>query len=462
METKSGETCNPINQHQIKTNMSYKQAKKTPSNLANQGPPFPVYPQHQQLTYGVNSSGGAQESVRVRNPGDTDVLCGRGGGINAHPGNIAFRNMIKEKKERYSVASNKAQKSTIAQTILDSVNELGGRFLQRDNTADLGTVGTLGLWVEVDHEKALAKTSQALREGAPVIRAKALKSDIGHRTKTRKSSKTLKKRSRNTSTGPYEYAATDLKEENEKHEEVIHPIIRGFADGHRGKQIIPVFRPSPEKKLKIEIPDQRASECPTPPPADNMTPTLLSMPPLGEPGKLSLDQNHEPSSVASSQFGNFDWSSGLPTTKSSHPAGVAERQQSHETLSVLEPIDLIGVIKPDMRCVRVPSLTHSEWGLNSNENDDFLGDPFQNPFSTDDNHNSNGNAGLSDVNHHGNGNAGLSDVEFINDINQVLRSKSMDSTTTARTSNGARSAGEHDADRNETSNYQSRRNIRYE
>lgn len=44
--------------------------------------------------------GGAGTIRRIRQPNPQDVLSGRGGGINSHPGNKAFRQWISERKEK--------------------------------------------------------------------------------------------------------------------------------------------------------------------------------------------------------------------------------------------------------------------------------------------------------------------------------------------------------------------------
>mmetsp|Transcript_6219 Transcript_6219/g.9125 ORF Transcript_6219/g.9125 Transcript_6219/m.9125 type:complete len:972 (-) Transcript_6219:2620-5535(-) len=121
---------------------------------------------------------------RIRTPNPNDVLCGRGGGINSHPGNRTFRSWVRERKESYNLAKSKAQKAKLSREIVDRVRNLNppGRFLMReDRTAGAGapapseSIGVSGLyygwWIEIDDTKAMAKTSQALREGAPSIRA---------------------------------------------------------------------------------------------------------------------------------------------------------------------------------------------------------------------------------------------------------------------------------------------------
>ena len=105
---------------------------------------------------------------RIRTPHPHDVLAGRGGGINSHEGNKVFRDYVKVYKNDYTLASSKAEKARVARRVLELVQAQNppGRFLQRDS----GT-GTGSYWVEIDDGKAMAKTSQALREGAPTIRA---------------------------------------------------------------------------------------------------------------------------------------------------------------------------------------------------------------------------------------------------------------------------------------------------
>lgn len=90
-----------------------------------------------------------------------DVLCGRGGLTNHHPGNIFFRRMVRLRQESYLRAS-KRDKASVARDIVDTIRQLNppGRFLKKG--ADL--------WVEIGNRKAREKTSQALREGAPELR----------------------------------------------------------------------------------------------------------------------------------------------------------------------------------------------------------------------------------------------------------------------------------------------------
>jgi len=125
-------------------------------------------------------------NLRIRKPHPHDVLSGRGGGINSHPGNKVFREWIRERKEAYNLAVTKSEKAGVAHQVMNLVRnqQPPGRFLQRDPNSTAGH----NLWVEIDGNRALAKTSQALREGAPQIRA-AHREEIGTKVERARKSK---------------------------------------------------------------------------------------------------------------------------------------------------------------------------------------------------------------------------------------------------------------------------------
>eukprot|EP00577_Skeletonema_sp_RCC1716_P022305 CAMPEP_0113386662 /NCGR_PEP_ID=MMETSP0013_2-20120614/8131_1 /TAXON_ID=2843 ORGANISM="Skeletonema costatum, Strain 1716" /NCGR_SAMPLE_ID=MMETSP0013_2 /ASSEMBLY_ACC=CAM_ASM_000158 /LENGTH=221 /DNA_ID=CAMNT_0000269523 /DNA_START=16 /DNA_END=678 /DNA_ORIENTATION=+ /assembly_acc=CAM_ASM_000158 len=92
-----------------------------------------------------------------------DVLSGRGGASNNHPGNEAFRQLVNKVKFDY-LQCPKREKPLLAMRIVQAVRAQSppGRFLQHDKLTDT--------WKDVGDTKAREKTSQALREGAPIIR----------------------------------------------------------------------------------------------------------------------------------------------------------------------------------------------------------------------------------------------------------------------------------------------------
>mmetsp|Transcript_25214 Transcript_25214/g.37135 ORF Transcript_25214/g.37135 Transcript_25214/m.37135 type:complete len:308 (+) Transcript_25214:94-1017(+) len=93
---------------------------------------------------------------------ENDVLCGRGGETNHHPGNVRYRTLVKSMQREYLDAKRR-DKPRIARKIVDTISAMNppGRFLKRDSK---------GCWNEIGINKAREKTSQALREGAPEIR----------------------------------------------------------------------------------------------------------------------------------------------------------------------------------------------------------------------------------------------------------------------------------------------------
>lgn len=108
---------------------------------------------HHAQQFTPDTDGYLQNITRLRSE---DVLSGRGGGTNRHPGNIHFRRIVSEAQPNY-VKSRKKNKSSIARNIVQSIRNKNGRFLK--------FIPETGLWHDVGDKKATEKTSQALREG---------------------------------------------------------------------------------------------------------------------------------------------------------------------------------------------------------------------------------------------------------------------------------------------------------
>jgi hypothetical protein len=85
---------------------------------------------------------------------DQDVLLGRGGLVNHHPGNKAYLQHKTRLQPRYRAAS-RTTKTSISLELVAWVHARGGRFLDRD---------VHQAWYEVDTKRARAKASQTLRE----------------------------------------------------------------------------------------------------------------------------------------------------------------------------------------------------------------------------------------------------------------------------------------------------------
>lgn len=109
-----------------------------------------------------------REELEIRNPGEHDVLLGRGGGTNGHAGNINFRELVKRHKKDY-LAATKIDKPKVAKRVVEIWQSLNppGRFLARrdDSKKGPGSVRDENIvWVEVDVKEARKKASQCLRE----------------------------------------------------------------------------------------------------------------------------------------------------------------------------------------------------------------------------------------------------------------------------------------------------------
>lgn len=113
---------------------------------------------------------------------DMDVLLGRGGGSNHHPGNIAYRRRILDLQPKYK-ALDRDEKTTMSEDVVKWLQEeRRGRFLKRESKASP--------WYIVTNATARQKVSQALREDH-TLEGRALKKS---RTSYKVPSKKKKKR----------------------------------------------------------------------------------------------------------------------------------------------------------------------------------------------------------------------------------------------------------------------------
>jgi len=89
-------------------------------------------------------------------PTDNDVLFGRGGRSNHHPGNKRYHEEKLQIQPRYK-AADRAATTAISLELVGAVRAWGGRFLKLEE-------GTKDRWYEVPKTVARKKASQALRE----------------------------------------------------------------------------------------------------------------------------------------------------------------------------------------------------------------------------------------------------------------------------------------------------------
>jgi hypothetical protein len=89
-------------------------------------------------------------------PSKLDILCGRGGKSNNHPGNRRYRQLVSDMKSSYRRIGSKSAKTDLSRAIVDHVYKYGGRFLKADTLA--------GRYIILTPDESRKKTSQALRE----------------------------------------------------------------------------------------------------------------------------------------------------------------------------------------------------------------------------------------------------------------------------------------------------------
>ncbi|KAL7574832.1 hypothetical protein ACA910_010671 [Epithemia clementina (nom. ined.)] len=103
-----------------------------------------------------SSSNSSKDKIYIETVGDLDVLCGRGGRSNHHPGNKRYRQVVAEMKLSYRHAEAKTIKTDVSRAIVDHVYGYGGRFIKKDEET--------GKYFVLSQTEARKKTSQALRE----------------------------------------------------------------------------------------------------------------------------------------------------------------------------------------------------------------------------------------------------------------------------------------------------------
>jgi hypothetical protein len=112
------------------------------------------YEDEKEATEEIRNGKSSCSSLVVRKHG---VVCGREKLCYSHPGNRAFRDIVRAHCGRYNEATRRNDKTDIVQEINQDVERRGGRFLQRSG------VGGGGGWVPVDPDKVHDKISHALR-----------------------------------------------------------------------------------------------------------------------------------------------------------------------------------------------------------------------------------------------------------------------------------------------------------
>jgi len=95
-----------------------------------------------------------EEIITINGPKDADVLCGRGGKVNKHPGNIVYRKVVDYNKSHYQ-SVHKKHRILVSKSIVQAILNHGGRFMGQKGNNE---------WIPINFKRAVQKTSQALRE----------------------------------------------------------------------------------------------------------------------------------------------------------------------------------------------------------------------------------------------------------------------------------------------------------
>jgi len=120
-----------------------------------------------------NAGEGSSRDPNNPHPHPHDVLCGRGGQSNNHPGNEWFRRLVRSNRALYRSCP-KHTKLLVAKAIVQAVQQQDppGRFIKmQDPDSDVEPL----LWEPIAYAQAVNKTSQALREKDAASRNQAKK-----------------------------------------------------------------------------------------------------------------------------------------------------------------------------------------------------------------------------------------------------------------------------------------------
>ena len=92
----------------------------------------------------------------VEIPSKFDVILGRGRPFSEHPGNQVLNSLITSFREEYDTTQGKGNKAKLAQRIIQSIHDSGGRFLKRNDQI-------YGWWQEVSNDVAVDKVKHGFR-----------------------------------------------------------------------------------------------------------------------------------------------------------------------------------------------------------------------------------------------------------------------------------------------------------
>jgi hypothetical protein len=92
----------------------------------------------------------------MEHPSALDICCGRGKGRWNSPGNRRFKELVHDFLQQYANAPSKADKSRVVESVVETVQKKGGRFLKRDESS--------GKWHEIGPSETRSKVAHAIRD----------------------------------------------------------------------------------------------------------------------------------------------------------------------------------------------------------------------------------------------------------------------------------------------------------
>lgn len=126
--------------------------KYTRTSATNPNHPRATNPRALPMRKGKVNKATTSAGTGIEAPGKLDILKGRGGLTNHHPGNVKFRNEARKLRSEYKHAdTTRHQKYLFSLDLVNKVKAYGGKFLEK---------GKDDLWYEMDEKAARKKASQ--------------------------------------------------------------------------------------------------------------------------------------------------------------------------------------------------------------------------------------------------------------------------------------------------------------
>jgi len=123
---------------------------------------------------------------------ENDVLMGRGSPSAEYSGNLRFRQLVIDRREEYLHSTKRNEKHRIAMDIIDTINERGGRFLQRITTMEEA---------ERLHVPPRTQAWKMVEKGSALyVKVKQLMRDVGEGTQKKRKIRREEKTKRNQAT----------------------------------------------------------------------------------------------------------------------------------------------------------------------------------------------------------------------------------------------------------------------